>query len=105
MGNAVIYEITNIKTGEKYVGTAQEMGQRFGVTHGHICKLCLEGKRLRLDWKIERVGMQKEIEKTNNGSIPYPLQEEWDKVTAPFKRLSEKKASRALLQTGEQEHD
>ena len=31
MSNAVIYEITNIKTGEKYVGTAQEMGERFGL--------------------------------------------------------------------------
>ena len=29
MGNAVVYEVTNIKTGEKFVGTGEDISARF----------------------------------------------------------------------------
>ena len=95
MGNAVVYEVTNIKTGEMFVGTADDISARLGVTRGYISKQEIAGGRICLDWKIERVDQRAIVEKPNNYSIPYTLQEEWDKVTAPFKRLAERKASRA----------
>ena len=94
MGNAMLYEVTNIKTGEMFCGTAADMAAKFNVTPGHINKLALEGKRIHLDWKIVQVGYKSDVEKekTNNCSIPLPMQEEWDRVTAPFKAASRKKA-------------
>lgn len=95
MGNAVVYEVTNIMSGEKFVGTASDIAQRFRLSTSYVNKLALEGKRINLDWKIVRLDQRVIVEKPNNHSIPYTLQEEWDKVTAPFKRLAERKASRA----------
>lgn len=95
MGKAVVYEVTNVKTGEMFVGTADDISERLGVSRGYISKQEIEGKRICLDWKIVRVDQKVIVEKPNNHSIPYTLQEEWDKVTAPFKKLSAKKASMA----------
>ena len=95
MGKAVVYEATNIKTGEKIVGTGEDLSARLGVSRAYISKQWSEGGRICLDWKVEKLDERLIAEKPNNGSIPYSLQEEWDKVTAPYKRLSERKASRA----------
>lgn len=95
MGKPVVYEVTNVKTGEMFVGTAEDISDRLGVSRGYISKQEIQGKRICLDWKIARVDQKVIVEKPNNHSIPYSLQEEWDKFTAPFKKLSAKKASRA----------
>ena len=95
MGKPVVYEVTNVKTDEMFVGTADDISERLGVSRGYISKQEIEGKRICLDWKIVRVDQKVIVEKPNNHSIPYTLQEEWDKVTAPFKKLSAKKASMA----------
>ena len=95
MGKAVVYEATNIKTGEKIVGTGEDLSARLGVSRAYISKQWSEGGRICLDWKVEKLDERLIAEKPNNGSIPYSLQEEWDKVTAPYKRVSERKASRA----------
>lgn len=95
MGKAVVYEATNIKTGEKIVGTGEDLSARLGVSRAYISKQWSEGGRICLDWKVEKLDERLIAEKPNNGSIPYSLQEEWDKVTAPFKKLSAKKASKA----------
>lgn len=95
MAKEVVYEVTNIKTGEKFVGTGEEVAERLGVSRAYVSKQWSEGGRVKLDWKVEKLDEKVIAEKPNNGSIPYTLQEEWDKVTAPFKRLSAKKASRA----------
>lgn len=95
MAKEVVYEVTNIKTGEKFVGTGEEVAERLGVSRAYVSKQWSEGGRVKLDWKVEKLDEKVITEKSNNGSIPYTLQEEWDKVTAPFKRLSTKKASRA----------
>lgn len=95
MGKPVVYELTNIKTGEKLVGIADDISARLGVSRGYISKQCSESGRICFDWKVEKLDERLIAEKPNNGSIPYALQEEWDKVTAPFKRLAERKASRA----------
>ena len=95
MGKAVVYEATNIKTGEKIVGTGEDLSARLGVSRAYISKQWSEGGRICLDWKVEKLDERLIAEKPNNGSIPYSLQEEWDKVTAPFKKLSAKKASMA----------
>jgi hypothetical protein len=95
MGKAVVYELTNIKSGEKFVGTADDISARFGVGRAYISKQWSEGGRIRLDWKVEKLDKSSTGEKPNNGSIPYQLQEEWDRVTAPFKKMYAKKASMA----------
>lgn len=95
MAKEVVYEVTNIKTGEKFVGTGEEVAERLGVSRAYVSKQWSEGGRVKLDWKVEKLDEKVIAEKSNNGSIPYTLQEEWDKVTAPFKRLSAKKASMA----------
>lgn len=95
MGKEVVYEVTNIKSGEKFVGTGEEVAERLGVSRAYVSKQWSEGGRIKLDWKVEKLDEKLIAEKPNNSSIPYTLQEEWDKVTAPFKRLAERKASRA----------
>ena len=95
MAKEVVYEVTNIKTGEKFVGTGEEVAERLGVSRAYVSKQWSEGGRICFDWKVEKLDEKVIAEKSNNGSIPYTLQEEWDKVTAPFKRLSAKKASMA----------
>lgn len=95
MGKAVVYELTNIKSGEKFVGTADDISARFGVSRGYISKQWSEGGRIHFDWKVEKLDEKAISEKPNNGSIPYALQEEWDRVTAPFKKLYANKVSRA----------
>lgn len=96
MGKFVVYEVTNVKTGEKFVGTGEDISERLGVSRAYISKQELEGGRIHFDWKLERLDEKVIREKSNNGSIPYSLQEEWDKFTAPFKKLSEKKASKEV---------
>ena len=95
MGKAVVYELTNIRTDEKFVGTADDISARFGVSRAYISKQWSEGGRIQFDWKVEKLDKRLIIEKPNNGSIPYALQEEWDRVTAPFKKLYAKNVSRA----------
>ena len=95
MAKEVVYEVTNIKTGEKFVGTGEEVAERLGVSRAYVSKQWSEGGRVKFDWKVEKLDEKVIAEKSNNGSIPYALQEEWDRVTAPFKRLSAKKASMA----------
>ena len=95
MAKPIVYELTNIKTGEKFVGTADDISEKLGVSRGYISSQEICGGRIHYDWNIERLDQEKIVKKPNNGSIPYPLQEEWDRVTAPFKRLSAKKASMA----------
>lgn len=95
MGKQVVYELTNIRTDEKFVGTGEDISARLGVSRAYVSKQCSEGGRIQFEWKVEKLDEKVIAEKPNNGSIPYQLQEEWDKVTAPFKRLSAKKVSRA----------
>lgn len=92
MSKFMVYEVENVKTGEKFVGTSVEISERFGVTRAYISKQWSEGGRIKLDWKVKKLDEKVIAEKSNNGSIPYELQEEWDKVTAPFKVVSRKKA-------------
>jgi len=95
MSISLVYELENIKTGEKIVGTIADIAEKFGLSTSYVNKIALAGKRICLDWKITRLDQRTIVEKPNNHSIPYTLQEEWDKVTAPFKKLSAKKARRA----------
>lgn len=92
MGKFVVYEATNIKTGEKIVGTGVELSERFGVTRAYISKQWSEGGRIKLDWKVDKLDEKVIAEKSNNGSIPHEKWLEWDELTAPFKQASRKKA-------------
>ena len=96
MSKFIVYEVENVKTGEKFVGTGEEIAARLGVSRAYISKQWSEGGRICFDWKVEKLDEKVIAEKSNNGSIPYTLQEEWDKVTAPFKRLSARKASKVV---------
>ena len=95
MGRFVVYEVENVKTGEKITGTSVEISERFGISRAYISKQWSEGGRICFDWEVRKLDEKVDYEKSNNGSIPPSLQEEWDKFTAPFKKLSAKKASRA----------
>lgn len=96
MSDFIVYEITNVKTGEKFIGTYEDISNRLGVSRGYISKREADGGRICLDWKVERLDQRMIAEKQNNGSIPYSLQEEWDKVTEPFKKLSIRKKNKGL---------
>ena len=67
--------------------------KKFGFTNVYLTKAYSAGRLLRKEWKIERVGSEKVSDVSQK--VPKDKQEEWDKVTAPFKRLSAKKASMA----------
>lgn len=90
MSKFIVYEVENIKTGEKFVGIGEELAERLGVTRAYISKQWSEGGLVRNEWKVRKLDEKVIAGKSNNGSIPYPLQEEWDRVTAPFKELSKK---------------
>lgn len=96
MSKFIVYEVENIKTGEKFVGIGEELAERLGVTRAYISKQWSEGGLVRNEWKVRKLDEKVIAGKSNNDSIPYTLQEEWDKVTAPFKRLSAKKASKVV---------
>lgn len=95
MAKAIVYELTNIKTGEKFVGTADDISEKLGVSRGYISNQEICGGRIHYDWNIERLDQEKIVKKPNNGSIPQSKRDEWDKVTAPYKKLAAKKASMA----------
>ena len=93
MAKQVIYEVTNANTGEKVVGVGLEIADKFGVTRSYVSNVEIEGKRLKEHWIVKRVGYEFDnvMEK---GGIPTVLLDEFDRITEPFKKLSEKKANR-----------
>lgn len=95
MGRFIVYEVENVKTGEKITGTSVEISERLGVTRAYISKQLSNCGLISSEWKVNKLDEKADYEKSNNGSIPPSLKEEWDKFTAPFKKLSAKKASRA----------
>ena len=96
----ISYKLTNINTKEEIVCTSDEVCEKFGFTNVYLTKAYSAGRLLRKEWKIERVGPEKVYDVSRKASdvskkVPKDKQEEWDKVTAPFKKLYAKKVSRA----------
>ena len=71
MGKFVVYEVENVKTGEKIVGTSVEISERFGISRAYISKQWSEGGYICYDWKVNKLDEKVIAEKSNNGSIPY----------------------------------
>lgn len=94
MTHFIQYEVTNIKTGEKFVGTAVDISNKLGVSRGYITQCESEGKRICIDWKVEKVDKNVIVNKPDNYYVPFALWQDWDKTTAAFKKVSIRKRNR-----------
>ena len=81
------YIAENIETGEVIEGCAKELAKKIGVAVGSIMNAVSTNNKVKRMWSISKNG-------TANKTlycIPMALQEEWDAVTAPFKKLIARK--------------
>ena len=84
------YTAENIETGEIVEGAARDVARTLGVAHGYIMNAVSKGKKVKRVWYITKDGA------TNKTiySIPISTQEDWEKVTAPYKELIAKRNKR-----------
>ena len=81
---AMVYKITNNRTGETHTGSMRELADVLGVFPSTISRAANDGTSLS-GWKVDKLPGEKD---THNSQIPYTLWEEWVRVTAPFKAAS-----------------
>lgn len=84
------YIAENIETGEIIEGGARELAKELGVAHGYIMNAVSKGQKVKREWYITKDGA------TNKTlySIPISTQEDWEKITAPYKELIAKRNNR-----------
>ena len=82
----VVYRATNIETGEIIEGGARDLARKLGVAHGYIFNAVSRQQKVKCVWFISTEKKKDKIVTRNLQS----LLEEWDVVTAPFKKLSAK---------------
>lgn len=88
-----VYKATNEETGEVIEGGARDLARNLGVTTNSIYNAASDGFRVRGTWLIYRNTKKPNIETKCDRITPKNL-EDWDKFTAPYKALSEKKKKR-----------
>lgn len=80
----ITYIATNIETGEIIEGGAKDIAKKLGVVTNAIYNAENLQQKVRFVWFISKG--KRESERTYN--FPTALLEEWDRVTAPFKKAS-----------------
>lgn len=87
----VIYKAENLVTGEVIEGGARDLAKVFGMTINAIYNAVSNEGCVKKGWIVYKENMVKD----NAYRLPQELLEEWDRVTAPFKRLNRKKREKA----------
>lgn len=75
------YIAENIETGEVIEGGSRDIARKLGVVPNTICNAVSTKSKVRFVWIVKSRNLPK---------IPKELWEEWDRVTAPFKKLKNK---------------
>ena len=88
-----VYKATNEETGEVIEGGARDLARNLGVTANSIYNAASDGFRVRGAWLIYRNIKKPDVE-TKCDRLTIKNLEDWDKFTAPYKALSEKKRNR-----------
>lgn len=91
----MMYKITHDETGVVHTGTLEEICKITGVQPSSVAKYATYNMKISNHWDIEVIQDQK-AKSTN--SIPLSKWIEWEVVTAPFKKASERKRRRQLIQ-------
>lgn len=83
----VVYRATNIETGEIIEGGARDLARELGVAPRYIYNAVSSQQKIKFVWFISSNTKKSK----SNGQITPQQLAEWERVTAPFKRLSAKK--------------
>jgi hypothetical protein len=84
-----VYRATNEETGEVIEGGARDLARNLGVITNSIYNAASDGFRVNGKWLIYREVKNVDME-TKCDRIPPQLFDEWERVTAPFKKASQK---------------
>jgi hypothetical protein len=84
-----LYKATNEETGEVIEGGARDLARNLGVITNSIYNAASDGFRVNGKWLIYREVKNVDME-TKCDRIPPQLFDEWERVTAPFKKASQK---------------
>lgn len=84
-----VYRATNEETGEVIEGGARDLARNLGVTANSIYNAASDGFRVNGKWLIYREIKNVDME-TKCDRLSPQLFEEWERVTAPFKKASKK---------------
>lgn len=88
-----VYRATNEETGEVIEGGARDLARTLGVSTNSIYNAASDGFRVRGEWIIYRNIQKPEIE-SKCDRLTIKNLEDWERYTAPYKALSEKKKKR-----------
>ena len=86
----VVYRATNIETGEIIEGGARDLARELGVVQNTIYNAVAMQQKIKYVWFVSTEKRNCKLESKANRMTPH-LIEEWERVTAPFKKLSAKK--------------
>lgn len=86
MGRLFIYQATNEKSGITHTGTAKELSEILKISVSTVNYASATGKATMQGWKIEKTGECKD----SYYKMPPEFAAEWDEVTRPFKKASQK---------------
>lgn len=84
-----VYKATNEETGEVIEGGARDLARNLGVTANSIYNAASDGFRVNGKWLIYREIKNVDTE-TKSDRLSPQLFDEWEKVTEPFKKASQK---------------
>lgn len=84
-----VYRATNEETGETIEGGARDLARNLGVITNSIYNAASDGFRVNGKWLIYREVKNVDME-TKFDRISPQLFEEWERVTEPFKKASQK---------------
>lgn len=85
-----VYRAINEETGEVIEGGASDLARKLGVTRNCIYNASSKGYVVRDSWTVKCRNQQLDEETKADRLSPQNL-EDWDRFTAPYKALSEKK--------------
>lgn len=82
------YRATNKDTGEVIEGYAEEMKNVLNIGLSTLYTAASTGRKIGRKWSVDKID---ESEIDNNYKFTKDNLSDWDKVTAPFKKASERK--------------
>jgi hypothetical protein len=83
----VVYRATNIETGEVIEGGVRDLARTLGVVPKYLYNAVANQQKIRYVWFI--TSERKTKPKCISTHLPSDVWDEWDRVTEPFKKLSE----------------